>query len=467
LTFSPDSLLLASASADKTIKLWDVKGGQEVRTLAGYNAYLRGVSFSPDGLLLASGSWDGVKLWDASRGQEGHAVRGHTHHVTSATFSPDGRLLASASGDATVKLWDPKSGREVRTFRGHTDTVWSVTFSPDGQAIASASDDKTVKLWDAKSGEEVRTLRHNSAVRNVTFSPDGLVVFGRDAFDKVFAWDRKGAKQGASKPEDLKWPSHGALSPDRRLLALPLSTRVLLVHLKPPTEKERAFREMMASPDPYWHEEQWARAEKEGRAFAAAFHGGPVLKLRQQTLVRRKNELGPDHATTLLAMWDLAKALVKLGRGAEAVPIMDECLQRAASKDFKDFDRPDLQRAAGIDFDPLGVIELRLRHFEKAKDASGCRATAEMGEKLKQSDAVSLYNAACWRAVTAAVIRSAGKSTDMKKADAEADRAMAWLEQAVSAGFRDVRHMKKDSDLDSLRNRDDFKKLVAWLESLP
>jgi hypothetical protein len=87
-------------------------------------------------------------------------------------------------------------------------------------------------------------------------------------------------------------------------------------------------------------------------------------------------------------------------------------------------------------------------------------------EKLKRTDAGSLYGAACMRAVTAGVIRARDKSERAAKdAAAEADRAMAWLKQAVAAGYRDAEHMKKDRDLDVLRDREDFKKLLAGLQA--
>ncbi|HEV3003085.1 MAG TPA: hypothetical protein VGX78_01430, partial [Pirellulales bacterium] len=102
------------------------------------------------------------------------------------------------------------------------------------------------------------------------------------------------------------------------------------------------------------------------------------------------------------------------------------------------------------------------RHFAKCNDAAGCRATAEMWENLMRTDAGSLYNAACNRAVTAGIIRAGDQSED---ADAEADRAMDWLKQAVAAGFNDAAHIEQNSDLDTLRMRQDFKQLIAELEA--
>jgi hypothetical protein len=126
-----------------------------------------------------------------------------------------------------------------------------------------------------------------------------------------------------------------------------------------------------------------------------------------------------------------------------------------------------IQRATGKVVDPRivpGVMDLRLRHFEKTKDPAGCRQTAEMWEKMNRTDADSLSTAACMRAVTATVLRVADPSpTGTKQADSEADKAMAWLKQAVAAGYKNAAHMQKDKDLDALREREDFKKLMAEL----
>jgi hypothetical protein len=179
------------------------------------------------------------------------------------------------------------------------------------------------------------------------------------------------------------------------------------------------------------------------------------LKLREETLALRKARLGPDHPSTLKSMWVLAESLAKLDRGAEAVPIVDDCVRRAAGKD-----------CCQADLLP-GVLGVRLRHFEKARDATSCRQTAEMWENLERADADSLYNAARMRAVTAAVFRAADRSAESgQQADAEADRAMAWLNQAVAAGYKNAAHMRQDKDLDALRDREDFVALVARLEGI-
>jgi serine/threonine protein kinase/tetratricopeptide (TPR) repeat protein len=180
-----------------------------------------------------------------------------------------------------------------------------------------------------------------------------------------------------------------------------------------------------------------------------------ALRLREDTLALRKTRLGPDHPETLRTMWVLAESLTQLGRGAEAVPVVDDCFRLGAGQ---------------VNCPPellAGVVFIRLRHFEKAGNEAGCRTTAEMWESLKRADAASLYNAARMRAVTAAVCRPADDSaTGRKQADAEADRAMAWLTRAVAAGYHDAAGLRQDTDLDALRDRPDFAKLVTTSEAV-
>jgi hypothetical protein len=111
------------------------------------------------------------------------------------------------------------------------------------------------------------------------------------------------------------------------------------------------------------------------------------------------------------------------------------------------------------------LVDLRLRYFQSKQDAEGCRTSAEMWERLQPRDIGGFYKAACFRAITAAVIRAKDRSpAGTSQAGREADQAVAWLQKAVAAGFKDATAVKKDDDLADLRSRDDFKRLVAELE---
>jgi serine/threonine protein kinase/tetratricopeptide (TPR) repeat protein len=170
-------------------------------------------------------------------------------------------------------------------------------------------------------------------------------------------------------------------------------------------------------------------------------------------LANRKAKLGPDHPDTLTCMQHVAEGLAHAGRSGDAVALIDECVQRAGSKSI------------GVQLLPV-LIELRFRHFERAKDAAGCRQTAEMWEKEFRATSANLYNAACYRAVTAGMLRATDSSAAAaKQGTVEADRAMAWLKQAVGAGWSDAAHMATDRDLDAVRDREDFKKLLDEMKT--
>jgi WD40 repeat protein len=258
IQFSPDGTLLASASDDQTVKLWDARTGQLWKTLLGHTNWVWSVAFSPaiagavggvmltadleatespsqNAAILASGGYDSsVRLWNGQSGQLLKTLQGHTNWVLCIKFSPEGTILASGSDDQTVKLWDVCTGRLANTLLGHTGWVRCVDFSRDGKLLASSSDDRTIKLWnvdrpesgsdeyraDSLSGSICKTLEgHTNGVWSVAFSPDGTLLASGSVDRTVKVWDVRTGAIVRNLEGHSNWVRCVAFSPDGTLLA--------------------------------------------------------------------------------------------------------------------------------------------------------------------------------------------------------------------------------------------------------
>jgi WD40 repeat protein len=191
VAWNPDGKTLASASNDKTIKLWDATTGKQIKTLIGHSDEVIGVAWSPDGKTLASASWDKtIKLWDATTGKLLKTLAGHNNGVIGVAWNPDGKTFASASRDNTIKLWDATTGKLLKTLAGHNNGVIGVAWSTNGKTLASASRDKTIKLWDVTTGKLLKTLTgHSNLVWGVAWSADGKTLASASRDKTIKLWD--------------------------------------------------------------------------------------------------------------------------------------------------------------------------------------------------------------------------------------------------------------------------------------
>jgi WD40 repeat protein len=191
VAYSPDGTRVATASSDKTAKVWDATNGHLLLTLSGHSARINGIAFSPDGKQLATASDDGaVHLWDASNGRDLMTLSGNSGPVNGVAYSPDGKLLATAQADKTARIWEAKSGRQLLTLNGHSGSVTGVAYDFNGGRLATASEDNSAKIWDARDGRLLVTVRgHSDAVNAVAFSQDGKTLATASSDNTARLWD--------------------------------------------------------------------------------------------------------------------------------------------------------------------------------------------------------------------------------------------------------------------------------------
>jgi WD40 repeat protein len=159
VAFSPDGTRIASCSADKYVKTFDLATGELVRNYEGHTDHVLGVAWKADGKVLASCGADNViRVWNADTGDQTRTIAGFTKQVTSIQFVGETVNTVSGSGDKTVHLHRTDNGQNLRTLAGATDYVFSVSVTPDGRTIVAGGYDSVLRLWNGTNGQVLHSL---------------------------------------------------------------------------------------------------------------------------------------------------------------------------------------------------------------------------------------------------------------------------------------------------------------------
>ena len=184
----------AFLQSGKEILRFDLATGKKLppRRVKKAKAYFRAIT--RDGLWAFSPRSETVDVWDVSAGSKIAELEGHQAYIQGLSATPDGRWLATASSDETVRVWDITAAAESRMLK-HPDQVRCVYMTPDGQYVISGAQDHTVRVWDTRRTEgKARIVVHADGVSDVAVSPDGRVAASAGG-DAIHLWDIRTARR--------------------------------------------------------------------------------------------------------------------------------------------------------------------------------------------------------------------------------------------------------------------------------
>ena len=220
LAWSPDGRTLASSSDDVTIRLWDVQTRQCLRILQGHQNSIWALDWNQTEPLLASGSADHtLRLWNPDKGECLQVLQGYNAAIYSLAWSADNQTLAAGFADHVIRLWNVQTGQCLKKLSVQLNFIWSIAWSPDHQTIAACSDNQAIELWNPHTGKCLKTLRgHTNWIWSIVWTRDSRRLISASNDQTIRVWDVNSG-QCLQRFDREGWVMALALSPDGRTLA--------------------------------------------------------------------------------------------------------------------------------------------------------------------------------------------------------------------------------------------------------
>jgi eukaryotic-like serine/threonine-protein kinase len=465
---APGGRTALSASKDRTLKLWDLGSGKELRTFTGHTGSVTSVAITPDGRTALSADGEGtLKLWDLATGNELRTVSGHSLWATSVAIAPDGRTGLSGSQDSTLKLWDLPTGAALRTFSGHAGWVFSVAIAPDGRTALSGSSFQMLKLWDLETGKHLRNfIGHSGPVSSIAIAPDGRTALSGSWDTKLKLWDVAKGQELRTFSGHSDVVSSVAIAPDGRMVLSGSFDRTLRLWDFTLGVAHRAFEPRVTSAQARLRQ---AAGDAVALATLGEWYAFRGVDHWAGEFLARARERG-----AAVAPLTLARCYWNLNRNSDAQREFRIALEQSTEPGERMYlgwciqaidDEPQRERQQEAIAATYAADKELARRADRANSlaragmvAEGVAEVAELTKNPSWS-AVQLYNFACFYSFAST------KSADKK--NEYADRAMELLHRAVNEGWNGAVRTARDPDLDPLRDREDFKRLLMDLEKKP